>query len=70
MAAIVVVYSAIAFYHLGDRQAPQTFTDIGSENAVEIDLGAEKDISELKLYLGSYNLAEDRILEIAYGDEN
>lgn len=70
MAALIVVYGAIAFYHLGDTKAPQTFTDIGGSNAVEIDLGEEKYISELKIYLGSYQLAEDRLLNITYCDEN
>lgn len=70
MGALIIVYGAIAFYHLGDTEAPQTFTDIGGSNAVEIDLGEEKEISELKIYLGSYQLAEDRLLNITYCDEN
>lgn len=69
MAALMVVYGAVAFYNLGDTKAPQTFTDIGGSNAVEIDLGAEKEISEFKMYLGSYELSESRVLSITYCDE-
>ncbi|MDY3030305.1 MAG: glycosyltransferase family 39 protein [Clostridia bacterium] len=70
MAVLMTVYGAIAFYHLGDTHAPQTFVDIGSNNSVEIDLGSEKTVSKMKLYLGSYQLAEDRLLNIEYCDEN
>ncbi|HIT85505.1 MAG TPA: glycosyltransferase family 39 protein [Candidatus Ornithomonoglobus intestinigallinarum] len=70
MASLMVVYGAIAFYNLGDTKAPQTFVDIGGGNSVEIDLGAERDISELKIYLGSYELSESRRLSISYCDEN
>lgn len=69
MAVIIVVYGFIAFYNLGDTKAPQTFTNIGTKN-VEIDLGEEKEISQLRVYLGSYQLDDNRKLCISYLDKD
>lgn len=70
MAALMIIYGAVAFYNLGDRQAPQTFTDLAAAQSVQIDLGEEKDIAKLKLYLGSYHLNDNCVLNISYLDKD
>lgn len=52
---ILLFYSAIAFFHLGDRQAPETFLEIekGYEQIV-FDLGETKDLQRMDYYLGVY----------------
>ena len=71
VAAIMVIYSVIALYHLGDMKAPQTFDDIGASKSVMIDLGRENELGNIKMYLGSYQIDEnDRPLDISYLDNN
>ncbi|MDD6483697.1 MAG: glycosyltransferase family 39 protein [Clostridiales bacterium] len=69
IAGLMVLYSCIALYHLGNTSAPQTYVDMGDEKKVTVDLGEDCNISKIKMYLGPYQLnEEDRKLEIAYVD--
>lgn len=70
MAALMIIYGAVAFYNLGDTQAPQTFTDLAAAKSVQIDLGEEKDIAKLKMYLGSYHLNDNCVLNVSYLDKD
>lgn len=71
MMSLMLVYSVIAFYHLGDMKAPQTMSEVGSKEGVTIDLGGNVDVADMKIYLGPYQLdADSRVLEISYLDEN
>ena len=67
--AIMLIYSCIAFYNLGDTKAPQTELNIANEPCI-IDIGKETEISKLSIYLGSYNIDETRSLSIDYLDSN
>lgn len=69
MLVITVVYSCVAFYDLGDMHAPETEYMV-SDGAVTIDLGAEKNISQYKFFLGSYELNESRTMNINFEDAN
>ncbi len=67
MAVITAVYAGVALYDLGDTDAPETETSI-ADTSVTIDLGADKDISKIKFYLGSYELNDQRAINIAFKD--
>ena len=69
MLIITAVYSCTALYDLGDMHAPETEYMV-SDGAVTIDLGAEKNISKYKFFLGSYELNENRNLKISFADAN
>lgn len=65
--AIMAVYSCIAFYHLGDMKAPQTFwksEETGSE--IILDLGETRQVDNIFAYLGYY---ENRKFEIQTSDD-
>ena len=49
---IMVLYSCVAFYHLGDMDAPHTEYSLVNEGAITIDLGEPKKVSEMWVYLG------------------
>lgn len=49
---IVIIYSAVAFYNLGDTKAPQSFYRFEPNESVELDLGREQAVSSLMLYTG------------------
>ncbi|SCW26239.1 Mannosyltransferase related to Gpi18 [Ruminococcaceae bacterium YRB3002] len=49
---IILVYSCVAFYHLGDMDAPSTEYSLVKEGAVTLDFGEVKNIRELWAYLG------------------
>lgn len=66
---ITAVYSAVAFYKLGNTYAPQTAAAI-TENSVNVDLGDERDISSVGFYLGARELNEERALKLDYYDGN
>ena len=57
---IVILYSAAAFYNLGDTEAPRSFHHFDSNESVVIDLGNETQVDELMFYsglnTGSYSL--------------
>lgn len=59
---ILVVYSAFAFYDLGDRNAPETSWSATEEDKeILLDLGENKDIGMIYTYLGP---KEDRLFEL------
>ena len=49
---IVIIYSLVAFYNLGDTKAPQSFHRFKQNESVELDLGQEQTVSSLMLYTG------------------
>ena len=49
---IVIIYSSVAFYNLGDTKAPQSFYRFEPSESVEFDLGREQTVSSLMLYTG------------------
>lgn len=49
---IMVIYSCLAFYHLGDMDAPSTEYSLVNEGAVTVDLGDVYTIKEMWTYLG------------------
>lgn len=67
MVVITAVYAGVALYDLGDMQAPETETSIAN-TSVTVDLGEDKDISKIKFYLGSYELNDQRAINIAFKD--
>ena len=67
MAAIVVVYSCIALYDLGNMHAAETEYMI-SDAPVTLDLGKDCNISQYKFFLGSYELEDNRNLTITFAD--
>lgn len=66
---ITVIYSAIAFFNLGDTRAPETYTVIDTTDEIVIDLGKENDIYQLRLYNGFYELSDNRTISIAFSSE-
>jgi len=52
VSVIMVVYSCVAFFHLGNMSAPTTEYSIVKEGNVYIDLGADHNIREMWTYLG------------------
>lgn len=65
MAVITAVYAGIALFNLGDMHAPES-EYMMSNNSVTLDLGEDTDIGEYKLFLGSYELNENRALDIRF----
>lgn len=57
---IVIIYSAVAFYNLGDTTAPQSFHRFESGEIVVLDLESEQTVSSVMFYdglgTGSYTL--------------
>ena len=57
---IVIIYSAVAFYNLGDTTAPQSFHRFESGENVVLDLESEQTVSSVMFYdglgTGSYTL--------------
>ena len=55
LAVLMVVYAIVAFWGLGDREAPQSFYTFTEENSqVEIDLGSVQEVSGVMYYTGLY----------------
>lgn len=52
---ITVIYTAIAFTHLGNMHAPQTSYSFVEQGDVMLDLGEEKTIGRIWVYLGYQN---------------
>lgn len=65
MAVITAVYSGVALYNLGDMAAPETEVSI-AKSSVTVDLGSDRDISKIKFYLGSYELNDQRAINIEF----
>lgn len=66
---IMLLYSAVAFFHLGDRQAPESFYETTESYAqVTIDLGSETKIKQIDYYLGCYH-DRDMLIEVAETEE-
>ena len=51
VALLTLIYAAVAFWNLGDTQAPQTVRSLDGESAV-IDLGGEENVSRVQFYTG------------------
>ena len=66
---IIVVYSCIALYDLGDMHAAETEYMI-SDAPVTLDLGKDCNISQYKFFLGSYELEDNRNLTITFADSS
>ncbi|MSS63285.1 phospholipid carrier-dependent glycosyltransferase [Velocimicrobium porci] len=59
LAFIIIIYSFVAFYRLGDKKAPEHFYTTNVENAVVlVDLGKETKIKSIFYYLGNYENRE------------
>ncbi|MCC8170156.1 MAG: phospholipid carrier-dependent glycosyltransferase, partial [Oscillospiraceae bacterium] len=67
MIVITAVYACIALYDLGDMSAPESEISL-PDGAVTIDLGQDTDISKIKFYLGSYQLNDERTIDIEFKD--
>ncbi|MCL2569190.1 MAG: glycosyltransferase family 39 protein [Oscillospiraceae bacterium] len=53
VALLVLVWGGITFFHLGDREAPQTFHEFREEYVV-IDLGETVDVGRVRYYTGLF----------------
>ncbi len=69
VAAITLVYGAVALYNLGDMDAPETHVDLYN-NPVTIDCGKEVEISRYGFFNGSKEFGEERALTIEFRDES
>jgi len=49
---IVILYSAVAFYNLGDKTAPESFQHFESGESTVLDLGECRDIDDIMFYTG------------------
>lgn len=68
LAVLTFVYSILIFYRLGSRQAPQTSLELsadGTGNEIVLDLGEEKDVGSVQIYLGHMM---DRLVAVSYYD--
>ena len=68
LSLIVILYSSIAFYDLGDREAPQSFYHFERGEQVMLDLGKEQTVGEILFYPG-LNTGTYR-LEYSHDGEN
>lgn len=67
LGVIMLLYSAIAFFHLGDKQAPESFFEISRRyEQVVLDFGEAVPIDQMAYYLGSY---EDRDITLETANE-
>ena len=56
LGVIMFFYSVIAFFHLGDKQAPESFYEITERyEQVVLDLGEISHIRQMNYYLGCYH---------------
>lgn len=56
LGVIMFFYSVIAFFHLGDKQAPESFYETTKRyEQVVLDLGREYHIQTMDYYLGTYH---------------
>lgn len=55
IAVIMLVYSGIALFDLGDKEAPVTSLELRETGeSIVLDLGEDKDIREISFFLGSF----------------
>lgn len=52
LALIVILYSAVAFYNLGDTKAPQSFCHFRYNDSVTVDMGEDTAVNEILYYSG------------------
>lgn len=52
VALITLFYSLVAFFNLGDTNAPQTFWECPAGTVMRIDLGQEYELSRMTVYTG------------------
>ena len=64
MAVITVVYASVALFDLGDMHAAESSYNL-ENGAVTLDLGADKQIDKLNFYLGSWELNENRAIDVS-----
>lgn len=69
MIVITVVYSCIALADLGDMKAPQTEYDL-SKGSVAINFDTDKQVKQIKFFLGSHELEPDRSIKINAYDQS
>ena len=65
---LTVAYGILVFYHLGSRQTPQTSLELvadGTEDEIILDLGEEKEVGSVHVYLGHML---NRVVAISYYD--
>lgn len=70
MAAIIVVYSVVALYNLGNSFAPQNGINLKETGTVTVDLGSEQEIAKTDFFLGSRELNDSRTLDFKYMNSN
>lgn len=70
---IVVLYSCVAFYKLGDFEAPQTFYTTQGDEQIVMDFGEPKYIDKLMFYTGIEDkykdYSEDRGYDLYYSQD-
>lgn len=55
MAAVVIIYGAVALHDLGDKEAPHTEYLVDEWNTtITLDLGESSDLTQIAYYLGNY----------------
>lgn len=67
---ITLVYSIIALYNLGYMYAPQTAEELTAGTPAVIDLGTDRNISEIRFYLGPRELSQDRTLTVTAASDD
>jgi len=66
---ITLVYSAIALFNLGSFSAPQTFEITNDDIPIVLDLGEDKNVSKLNVYLGAKNVNSENAMYLYGYDE-
>ena len=54
LAVIVLIYSVVAFFNLGNMTAPQTEWSGTTDSVIQVDFGKTQDIGDMFVFLGSY----------------
>lgn len=67
---ITAVYSAVAFFNLGSREAPQSGEYIESGEMLTIEFDKAYDISSFCIFNGAKPIDEDNVLSVSLFDEN
>ncbi len=71
IAVIMLVYSLIAFYNLGDMQGPQTYAETEGGVPYTIELSENTSIGLIKLYMGPCTITKENPFSIElYDDKN
>ena len=70
IAVITAVYSVIALFNLGSREAPETGEYMESGDEIIIEFDKMYDISKFCLFNGVKPIDEDNILKVSLYDEN